>query len=179
MTRQLVGAAWLHARGFHYAGSIGPVPLDDAAMSRWRELGVVLARSFGLRGLFGVDAVMRDGVPWPVEINPRYTASVEVLERAGDVALLELHRDVFAGGRPRTPSALRRNEVCGKAILYARAPLTFPAIDFADCADIPHAGETIEQGRPVLTLFAAAETVDDCCMKLREKVQVLDRALWG
>jgi len=26
--------------------------------------------------------ILRDGVPWPVEINPRYTASVEVLEYA-------------------------------------------------------------------------------------------------
>ena len=39
-------------------------------------------RAFGLVGLFGVDLILRDGEPWPVEVNPRYTASVEVLELA-------------------------------------------------------------------------------------------------
>ena len=47
-----------------------------------QQLGLDLARGCGLRGLFGVDFVLSEGVPWPVEINPRYTASVEVLEYA-------------------------------------------------------------------------------------------------
>jgi uncharacterized protein len=136
-----------------------------------------------LRGLFGVDAIVRDGVPWPVEINPRYTASVEVLERSYRVALLPLHGAVFEQTPlpvfhlPATPP------IHGKAILYARQTFAFPAagpwLDTDEYADIPHAGEVIEQGRPVLTLFASAASVADCVARLEEKAHALDRRFWG
>lgn len=199
VTRQLIGTSWLNALGFHYAGNIGPLPLDADVAGRWRTLGAVLARAFQLRGLFGVDAVLRDGVPWPIEINPRYTASVELLERSSGAALLGLHRDVFANQDGEAQKASRislasprageeeRNpqtvSICGKAILYARADRVFPADGpwclSSDHADLPHAGELVERGRPVLTLFASATTVADCETKLQEKAQTLDRALWG
>ena len=44
--------------------------------------------AFGLAGWFGVDFILRDGIPWPVEINPRYTASVEIHELASGRSLL-------------------------------------------------------------------------------------------
>jgi uncharacterized protein len=192
VTHQLVGVPWLNTRGFHYAGNIGPLPLDPTTRSRWQDVGQALTEAFSLRGLFGVDAILRDGVPWPVEINPRYTASVELLERCYQEPLLTLHRAVFE----QMPLPLFRMPtpptICGKAILYARQSFSFPAdgpwlaaladgvvLDTAEHADIPHAGAIIERGRPVLTLFAAAPTVAECERKLQEKAQALDRRLWG
>ena len=208
VTQQLIGTPWLHASGFHYAGNLGPLPLDAATASRWHALGAALAQTFHLRGLFGVDAIVRDGVPWPVEINPRYTASVEVLERSGKVSLLAAHRAVFEP-EIAIPGLKRKRKtsvpfayasgsddlapsICGKAILYARETLAFPQdgpwlaalqddvdLDAVEYADIPHPGEIIEQGRPVLTLFASGPTVADCETNLREKAAALDRCLWG
>ena len=42
----------------------------------------MLAAEFDLVGLFGVDFIDDGEQLWPIEINPRYTASVEILERA-------------------------------------------------------------------------------------------------
>jgi predicted ATP-grasp superfamily ATP-dependent carboligase len=201
VTTQLVGIPWLHATGFLYAGNIGPLPLEPAQQSCWSALGNQLAKTFHLRGLFGVDAIRRDGVPWPIEINPRYTASVEVLERSYGKALLPLHRDAFSPlplregpGVTPNPSPGRRGEkeIHGKALLYARQTFAFPAkgpwlaaleagvhLDAADYADIPHAGEIIEQGRPVLTLFASGATAAACLGILQENAKALDRCLWG
>ena len=53
--------------------------------------GQVLASAFALVGLFGVDYILHDDEPWPVEVNPRYTASVEVLELALGRSLLAEH----------------------------------------------------------------------------------------
>ena len=69
-------------RPFAYCGSVGPLPLDCLLAPALRRLGHRLAAEGGLRGLFGIDGVLRDGAFWPVEVNPRYTASVEVLEYA-------------------------------------------------------------------------------------------------
>jgi hypothetical protein len=51
-----------------------------------------MARACGLRGLFGVDFLLRDAVPWLAEINPRYPASTEIYELAWNVPLLHWHQ---------------------------------------------------------------------------------------
>jgi uncharacterized protein len=192
VTRQIIGASWLNATGFHYAGNVGPLLLNEEQKAHWQKLGTMLTAVFQLRGLFGIDAVVRDGDLWPVEVNPRYTASVEIFERSGKTALLPWHRAVFDTTAPADkPLRCTMGSVWGKAILYARERLLFPAagpwlasledgvdLDETEYADIPHAGDIIEQGRPVLTLFASAATVEECVTRLQHKAQALDRCLW-
>jgi uncharacterized protein len=209
VTQQLIGTPWLNATGFHYAGNIGPLPIDRESVSRWQAIGDALAKNFALMGLFGVDAIVRDGVVWPIEINPRYTASMELLERAYGTALLPMHGDAFADkGKPHperregwgsspalTPDPApggRGERIHGKAILYARNTIVFPSdgpwretlrdgvdLDRIEFADLPHAGDIIERGRPVLTLFASGASSDECAANLQEKAQALDRMLFG
>ncbi|MGH7227137.1 MAG: ATP-grasp domain-containing protein, partial [Gemmataceae bacterium] len=193
MTRQLVGVPWLHAAPFRYCGSIGP--LDPSMIQRpsLEELGHLLASKCFLRGLFGVDGVLRDGVFWPVEINPRYTASVEVVEYATGVPMLSWHAHVFLHDclppLPLNPA----NRTIGKAILFARADLHFPVEgpwmtelgspksvqELPAFADIPAAGERIEANKPILTFFAAADSPSACEDALRQIAVDLDRWLFG
>jgi predicted ATP-grasp superfamily ATP-dependent carboligase len=194
VTRQLVGETWLHAAPFHYCGSIGP--LDPGAVQRpsLEELGHLLASEMFLEGLFGIDGVLREGTFWPVEINPRYTSSVEVLEQATGAAMLGWHAHVFTHGRlPRPlPPVTGTARVVGKAILFARHDLHFPADgpwlaelrspkpvqELPNFADIPAAGEHIETGKPVLTFFAQADSVSACEDALRQIAADLDRWLF-
>jgi predicted ATP-grasp superfamily ATP-dependent carboligase len=193
VTRQLVGEGWLNARRFAYCGSVGPQPLDSPARRPFDVLGAALAHGFGLRGLFGVDCVLRDGVPFPVEVNPRYTASVEVHEYATGLSALALHRRVFEAGAAAPPAPGEAAGVVGKAILFARAALRFPErgpwsawvapsggpVVLPAFADIPPAGTVIEAGRAILTLFGRARTADECLAELRQTAADLDRRLFG
>jgi predicted ATP-grasp superfamily ATP-dependent carboligase len=194
-TVQLVGESWLHARPFHYCGSVGRVSLEPGQRRAFDRIGNALAQGCGLRGLFGVDCVLRAGVPWPVEVNPRYTASVEVLEYTLGVPALALHGRVFDPDVPELPLPAEpvSAPVVGKAILFARAPLVFPAAgpwtaalhpsedprDMPVFADIPHAGEAIRMGRPILTFFARAGSIDACRDALQQIAGDLDRWLYG
>jgi predicted ATP-grasp superfamily ATP-dependent carboligase len=188
VTRQLVGAAWLNAAPFHYCGSIGPMPLTSTTGESFTAIGRVLAKGCRLLGVFGVDCILRDGVPYPVEINPRYTASVEVLELATGLSILELHRRIFEQGPAsggRQPPEERHSScspVVGKAILFARETFSFPADgpwtatlrqrpdvwDLLPFADIPTAGEEIPEGAPVMTCFASGDSVAECEARLRD-----------
>lgn len=193
VTRQLVGERWLHAGPFHYCGSIGPLAPSPSLHQAFGRLGNALALRFELQGIFGVDCVVRDDVPWPVEVNPRYTASVEVLEHALGIAALALHRQVFEPAAPAPPRAVATGAMIGKAILFARAPLTFPAAGpwlpsirrpglvhkLPAFADIPPAGREIGRGRPILTLFARASSAAGCLDRLKETAADLDRWLFG
>ncbi len=194
-TRQLVGEPWLHAAPFHYCGSVGPLPLSPPASAAFRRLGDVLAAGLGLRGVFGADVILRDDIPWPVEINPRYTASVEVLEYATGVKALALHRRAFDPKAPPVPPAANAAPlaVVGKAVLFARDSLVFPAggpwqaagngrpvVDRLPAfADIPAAGQPVARGRPVLTFFASGDSVERCLARLRDGAADLARRLSG
>jgi predicted ATP-grasp superfamily ATP-dependent carboligase len=195
-TRQLVGESWLHAAPFHYCGSIGPLDPGIVERPSLEELGRLLASECGLQGLFGVDGILRDGLFYPVEINPRYTASVEVLEYATGLSMLQSYAHVFTHHRlppitPITPITPIRH-IIGKAILFARADLHFPSdgpwmkeLDSAKSvqempafADIPSAGERIESGKPILTFFARADSPSSCEDVLRQIAADLDRWLF-
>ncbi len=81
IVRQLVGERWLGSRNFQYAGSVGPWPVSDGTRATLARIGNVLAEEFDLIGLFGVDFILDDEEVWTLEVNPRYTASVEIVER--------------------------------------------------------------------------------------------------
>jgi len=183
LTRQLVGERDLHAKPFHYCGSIGPLPIDQKTHADLSRLGQVLAAEFGLLGLFGVDEILAGGEFWPVEINPRYTASVEVLELGLGVPTMTVHRDACTR-RTIAPDAVaigrrvstEKGIILGKAILFAAESIVVPDLSALlrnplDCtgrwpvpriADVPRAGEQFVAGQPICTLFAVEDSVDAC-----------------
>ena len=169
VTEQIVGDRDFGVDGFRYAGSLGPVPLPTRTRTALSHLGASLAQRCDLRGVFGVDLVMDANEDvWPVEVNPRYVASIEVLERAMGFAAL--------GDWPvRIPDAAAGEQVDpvhGKAIVFAAtdgaAPDLYSLFDQDEVADVPAAGEPVRAGRPVCTVFASAADRDSCLSRLRE-----------
>lgn len=189
ITRQLTGLDWcgLSARAGHqyrYCGSIGPLRPAPALADRFKRLGDMLADAFDLRGLFGVDAIIADGQIWPIEVNPRYTASVEILERAYGIRSIALHVAACGGDNPCAPPGVQpegdRGMCCGKAILFAARDLIV-APNFPDwcneqnrdsgwpvIADISAGGTIVRTGHPLVTVFAegADETTVTTKLKL-------------
>jgi predicted ATP-grasp superfamily ATP-dependent carboligase len=191
MTQQLVGE--LGASPWQYAGSLGPIECSLAIHAQLAAIGDVLANQFHLRGLAGVDLMIADDRVWIIEVNPRYTASVEVLERATGVSAIAAHVAAcesatdMARGAIKTP--LNKSErFHGKLILFAPhdacVSQTFFnwAMEQTDrdggaLADIPHPGEEIPAGRPVLTLFAAATAAADCRAALSRRLDEVQSRL--
>jgi predicted ATP-grasp superfamily ATP-dependent carboligase len=200
VTRQLIGTPWLRSSGFLYAGNVGPWPVSHAVvdlLERAAQRMTEAAFPLELRGLFGIDFILRDDPSAydkiaVVEVNPRYPASVEVLERTSGQAFLAAHRAAFEPAdfplTPRQPSA----KVAAKGILYAKETLLFPtrgpwmeAFDYSlddlsvPYADIPHPGDRIEKGHPILTLFASAEDPQTCLEQLQEKAAFVESRLFS
>lgn len=98
VTRQLLGLPWCgigtsETDRFRYCGSIGPLKLAPPLADRFNQLGNAIARAFRLVGLFGIDVILRGNEIWPIEVNPRFVASIEILERAYDFSAVRLHVD--------------------------------------------------------------------------------------
>jgi predicted ATP-grasp superfamily ATP-dependent carboligase len=200
LTEQLIGRRELGARRFTWCGNILPLSLEtsppEPALSNVEGLGGIegglevtaavqetlqrLTGAFGLRGVNGVDFVLGQDegghpVPYLVEVNPRYTASMELVEWAYGINVFDLHIRFFneelpsfhappfaAEGRPRPG-------FYGKGIVYAREDVVMP--DTAgwrdqERRDIPFPGERIAARHPLCTVLAKGGTRDECWHRL-------------
>jgi predicted ATP-grasp superfamily ATP-dependent carboligase len=188
-TRQLLRRDFDLTSPFLHVGSLGPLQLHHSVSDTLRRLGQMLADRFGLVGLFNVDYVRVGQEVWPVEINPRYSASMEVLERATAVRHVALH--AAACERNTLPSADMPtfSHVCGKAIVYAEQDVVIaPAFDeLANAwqerdgapalADLPRIGEFLSKGQPVTTVLAKGESLHAVGGTLRRRVTEMQQLL--
>ncbi len=202
VTRQIL-ARDLHAHPlrqshpFAYVGSVGPVPLDEAQYWSWHRLGAQILATAPLAGVFGVDAV-RDATGdrrTLIEINPRYTASMELLERAGGQSIVDAHVSAccdaavndgpFAAQVQSPATELDRHRFHAKQIIFApceihvslelsqaidevRKPIGVP---HPPISDIPQCGQIIPRGRPVVTVFGEGMDLDDATQQVQQRAE--------
>jgi predicted ATP-grasp superfamily ATP-dependent carboligase len=180
-SRQLVGDSRLGAHGFRYCGSIlgtPSVPLfphQGELLESAAALAAIITREFGLVGLNGVDFIARNGVPYPIEVNPRYSSSMELVERAQGESMFQVHAKSCRGILPRAPASGVLTH--GKAIVFARRDVrlgdTRPWSGDKWHADIPHPGERIGRGHPICTVLAEAGDAKTCYrLLIRRAVEV-------
>ena len=160
-TRQLV------ATDFRYVGNILVPPIDEAI-----TIAESVTREFGLIGVNGVDFILSRGRPIPIEVNPRYTAAMELAERLYGISIARVHAEACAGKLPSFAPEPQRVTI-GKAIAYARTDTvignTTSWLADSSVRDIPMPGSRIAAGRPICTVFAEARTVAECEETLRRR----------
>lgn len=163
------------AAPFTYVGSVTSDESDGGDLSR---LGEALAAA-GVVGLVGVDFIRSGERYAPIEVNPRYTAGMEVLELRSGRSLVAEHLAAFGGALPSRPTPVPQTSWgrhVGKWIVYAPGTLRvgeFPlptseaiALRHYQLADIPAAGTSVPEGGPVCTVFASGETIGECRREL-------------
>jgi predicted ATP-grasp superfamily ATP-dependent carboligase len=182
LSRQLVAAPWCHAGPFSYCGSVvvPPAAVRPAVADQMVRLGAMLAERFRLVGAVGVDMILDpDGVAWVVEVNPRFTASMELHERASGESIAASHLAACGFGRPRNPPGGGRGSGCvwAKGVLHAAQAIEVtPAVvgrwhalaaawspgdgEPPLLADVPLPGQVVGRAAPLLTVFAGGPTVE-------------------
>jgi len=181
-SRQLVGEARLGAQRYRYCGSlVGSsgtrlFPRQEELIQRASELAQLFTGEFRLTGLNGIDFIARNGVPYPTEVNPRYSASMELIERGTKTSMFHVHVQACSGVLPAAvhpPSAVH-----GKAIVFARRDSIVSATRrWASpwIADIPNSCERIISGRPICTVFAQARNGTSCWRLLLRRAATVYR----
>lgn len=191
ISTQLCGHKQLNAPEFGYCGSVvnqGQNVVSCLSADQVLEIeriGQVLGKKAELAGLFGVDFVISQDSVWTIEINPRYTASMELYDRALNCSLIDWHvRACEAKFRSAELRELQREvvesktraeqlptEFFGKVVLYADRNSEAPDLSaliprkidretWSELADIPCPGTIISRGMPVFTCFGSSRTED-------------------
>ncbi len=182
VTEQLAGFRELGGSDFRYGGNIAGPPhrlLSREALEIVAGAASAITRRFGLRGLGGLDFIVSGGVPHIIEVNPRYTASLELFEHLSDVNLLDVHFEALMGGRPPAGSLPARGYLA-KGILYATRAVRWAGAGRApglDVRDRPAEGETIEPGHPICTIVVPGASPEACRRRLVRAAGRVRRAL--
>lgn len=171
ISEQLVGQKEFGVGGFRYCGSIlGPVGAGQVAwgdlIGRVEQIVVAIAREFNLVGVNGMDYILKGGIAYPLEINPRYTASMELVERAYGINIFDAHLAACQGRLPAFDLGAQSGAgFFGKAIVFATDSVVFhhPQWWFDRGArDLPCEGERIGVGRPICTVFSRGSSRGEC-----------------
>jgi predicted ATP-grasp superfamily ATP-dependent carboligase len=177
---QLVGWPSLGSSDFHFCGNLGPVDPGESVTSDLLKAGQTLVDQTGIRGMFGIDFVLRMGTVWFLEVNPRFTASHMIYEPssglASDKGSLVSRHLASLGWRSSSRSAQVRRASCAflptdvhaRFILWATEDYSVPedfAASFSDAgtfvklADIPAARSTVTAGSPICSVHVSAASL--------------------
>jgi uncharacterized protein len=183
VSRQLIGEEPFGADGYRYCGSIlGADAIEGRAgqgvTERLCTMANLVAETFDLIGANGIDVIVNGGVPYPIEINPRWSSSMELVERAFDLSVFGAHAAACARGELPPfdlAEALAPAGAVGKAIVFARhdavAGDTSGWLDDPSIRDVPHPGECIVAGQPVCTVLAATTDARSCYATLVSRAE--------
>lgn len=182
LTEQLIGWSSMGGRGFRWCGSLVPPRLPRgqvvALLHQARAIGDRLAGAFGLRGLFGVDAIWDGERAWTLEVNPRPSASLEAIQRAYGLQVFDAHVRAQAGELPSfdLESAWEVAPAAGKAIVFATEDVGVGDTQGwpeRGIRDVPHPGERIAVRHPICTLLASEVTPEACLRSLEAQAMRL------
>jgi predicted ATP-grasp superfamily ATP-dependent carboligase len=166
---QWIGTGWGAPGEFQYAGSLTPANITAEEQTNLLNLAQRLTEDAGLQGLFGLDLVRDQQGWWLIEVNPRYTASMELHERRSGRALIAEHCAVFQASAMAISSVVARssNSFDAKLIVYATCAgiagdafcnaLDSLTSNGITTADIPMANSPIQAHSPICTLFASGD----------------------
>lgn len=94
-SQQWLGPAWGAPQEFHYAGGISPALLTAEETFALREIATTIASKSAMRGLFGIDFIRSEWGLSLIEVNPRLTASMELLQPTVAKNLITHHCQAF------------------------------------------------------------------------------------
>lgn len=191
ITEQLVGMPQFRSHGFCYCGSLLPLPellipgTGPAIVERVRCIAEFLTQRYGLVGLNGIDFILGGDQVYTIEVNPRYSASMELIERAYGLPMFHSHvESTLHGTLPefRLEAQIPESSFFGKAILFAHRTAIAPdtqSWEVRDIRDIPISGEELLEGNPICTLLTTQATYEKAVEALAAKAVLLENEIYG
>lgn len=168
----------ISGRPFAYRGSTGPIRsrLIQNLMPELIRMADWLTCKYHIQGLWNIDLAhdRRTGKWFLLEINPRPSASMEVLELAAGASLFAIHRQVFTrdpswfeSAQKFTESLQKSNVMILKEVIYCDRSRKFHQLDLPKIetnlwnterwADIPCPGTRVIQGYPLMTKLRSVD----------------------
>jgi predicted ATP-grasp superfamily ATP-dependent carboligase len=180
-------------RRYGYAGNLFPLQCDNPRklLADVTSIAQWLTVEYKLVGLNGVDFILHGDECWVIEVNPRYSASMELFERAYGSSMIKVHLLACSGRWREVESVVQEmcveevlsNSECfwGKKVIYTRkrkqvllqnskreSEAWARELLAHGLRDLPFLGDVIPARRPVATAIASGATREECLKKLED-----------
>ncbi len=181
MSLQLIGWPSLGASGFLFCGNAGPVDPGPHVTQQILEAAHILVDHSGLRGVFGIDFILRQGRAWFLEVNPRVTASHMLYELQQPGLIIHRHLAALGWKSVRPRKSLKKNAsrtlralspVSARLILWAREDIHVPEWfgfeprSSVRIVDRPRPGVLVPRSSPFCSIQLTATDCDDMILQL-------------
>jgi predicted ATP-grasp superfamily ATP-dependent carboligase len=146
---------------FGFCGSY--TPFIHSCSEQMIQLAEKIALASGCIGVIGIDFIVGDEI-WVIEVNPRFQATLETVERATGVNLVQVHIDACNGIISESiPLSPKYQKTSIRRILFADKSMTWPISsetpnpgdDLMRFSDIPYPETTFEPGNAVISMYGA------------------------
>jgi uncharacterized protein len=169
---------------YAYRGSYGPISLTCEQIERLQRFATLVGIETGLVGLWQADFLLHQGELTLLEINPRWSASMDILDVCLSIPLIRFHRACICdslsveqflqvASECYGQAMSSRKSMLGKLIVYAPRSCVITPLQSErwwsqrwtsdmNCgatpyqfADIPNPSTTVSVGDPLLTVMAS------------------------
>jgi predicted ATP-grasp superfamily ATP-dependent carboligase len=179
LNEQLLGVNELgQEEPFGYCGNVVPLVTTRSVMNRCKNTTERITSHFGLIGSNGIDFVIsKEGIPYVVEVNPRFQATLECVERVLGINMVEAHMKACLQGI--LPIIVKKTAVfCTRLILFAPQRSIIPDLSvFEEVRDIPIPEVIIEKGEPVCSIVREGADRNSSLRKARIIAELICKSL--
>lgn len=159
INEQMLGLRFLFQQEpFGYCGNIVPLHFANSILESCKRITEKISSHFGLKGSNGIDLVISgDGIPYVMEVNPRFQGTLECVERVLGMNLVKSHIDACL--HDSLPTIRERiSTFCTRLILYAPERIVAPDLTvFPEVRDVPLPGAIIEKREPLCSIITAGK----------------------
>jgi hypothetical protein len=179
LNEQLLGMREVGQREpFGYCGNVVPLSATAAITGACKSVVEKVVLHFGLVGSNGVDLVIsEEGVPYVMEVNPRFQGTLECVERVLRTNIVRAHVEACVQGI--LPTVTKKTSIfCVRLILFAPQRSITPDLStFEEVMDIPLPGVIIEEGEPVCSIVIEETSRDSSLGKARKIIESIRESL--
>ena len=159
---------------FGYCGNVVPLVATSPVADRCKRMAERIVSHFGLVGSNGIDLVIsKEGMPYVIEVNPRFQGTLECVERVLGINLVETHMKACIEGD--LPTIVKKPLVfCVRLILFTPRRSVVPDLNtFEEARDIPQPNVIIEKGEPFCSIIVEEKTRSSALKKARMSAKVI------
>ncbi len=177
INRQLIGEKWLNSPGdFTFCGNISPYKVKPETKKQIEVIVDALTNEFSLVGSNGIDFILKKGIPYLVEVNPRFQGSIGCIERAYEINLTQLHLQACNGELPK--KKFKAKKFSGRGVVFSPRKGKVPNLKlYSFVKDLSPPNTEVKKGEPVCSVVDTHKNYLKVFQNLKRKAKRITEAI--
>jgi hypothetical protein len=161
---------------YEYGFSGSQTPFDHPMVPEMIEYAQQAASASGCIGVVGIDFIVQDNFVFAIELNPRFVATLDTIERSTGKNLFSFHINACKGKIPRSMPVPIIYSI--RKILFAEKPVCISgdlSLFAPFVADIPIPPVEYEEGGAIISVFGLGTSLTSAEAELDNTIRLVTK----